>query len=186
MFWWTYGYKSCHKIIVSRQQVGLVSLAVSECLKLWFLVPSVRAFNFLNFMTESVSVDLYLSTHWWMYLSFIMSNFKTNCYTHFDIATNFIFIELYHACITIGYRYVMSVLDHIIKSPRVRFHRRLRRRRSANTFQLSGKTPQSNFFKPHMVDLWVWENFWHPFRWPKLPKWNAIYLVPTVKQEPLS
>ena len=33
-------------------------------------------------------------------------------------------------------------------------------------------------------------NFWHPFRWPwvkvtKLPKRNAIYLVPTVKCEPL-
>ena len=32
--------------------------------------------------------------------------------------------------------------------------------------------------------------FWHPFRWPwvkviKLPKRNAIYLVPTVKWEPL-
>ena len=42
----------------------------------------------------------------------------------------------------------------------VRF--RLRRRRSANTFQLSGKTPEANFFKPHMVDLWVWENFLAP------------------------
>ena len=32
--------------------------------------------------------------------------------------------------------------------------------------------------------------FWHPFRWPwvkvtKLPKRNAIYIVPTVKWEPL-
>ena len=50
----------------------------------------------------------------------------------------------------------------------VRFRRRLRRRRlrrrrrSANTFQLSGKTPEANFFKPHMVDLWVWENFLAP------------------------
>ena len=35
--------------------------------------------------------------------------------------------------------------------------RRLRRRRSLNTFQLSGKTPEANFFKPHMVNLWVWE-----------------------------
>ena len=49
----------------------------------------------------------------------------------------------------------------------VRFRRRLRRlrlhhRRSANTFQLSRKTPEANFFKPHMVDLWVWENFLAP------------------------
>ena len=43
----------------------------------------------------------------------------------------------------------------------VRF-RRLRRRRSANTFQLSGKTPEANFFKPHMVDLWVWEKILTP------------------------
>ena len=42
----------------------------------------------------------------------------------------------------------------------VRFHRR--RRRSANTFQLSGKIPEANFFKLHMVDLWVWENFFTP------------------------
>ena len=39
----------------------------------------------------------------------------------------------------------------------VHFRRRLCRRRSGNTFQLSGKTPKANFFKPHMVDLWVWE-----------------------------
>ena len=41
----------------------------------------------------------------------------------------------------------------------VRFRRRLRRRRrrSANTFQLSGKTPEANFFKPYMVDQWVWK-----------------------------
>ena len=37
-----------------------------------------------------------------------------------------------------------------------------------------------------MVDLWVWENFWHPSRWPwvkvtKLPKRDAIYLVFTIK-----
>ena len=55
----------------------------------------------------------------------------------------------------------------LIKSPRVteelivlvRFRRRcrrLRRRRSANTFQLSGKTSEANLFKPHMVHLWVW------------------------------
>ena len=59
----------------------------------------------------------------------------------------------------------------VIKSPRVtggllflvRFHHRLRRRRrSANTFQLSGKTHEANFFKPHMVDLWVWENILAP------------------------
>ena len=69
----------------------------------------------------------------------------------------------------------------------VRFRRR---RRSATTFQLSGKTPEANFFKPHEVNLWVWENFWHPFRWPlvnvtKLPKQGRIYLVPTIKWEPL-
>ena len=44
----------------------------------------------------------------------------------------------------------------------VRFrHRRLRRRlhhrRSANTFQLFGETPEANFFKPYIVNLWVWE-----------------------------
>ena len=36
------------------------------------------------------------------------------------------------------------------------------RRRSANTFQRSGKTCEANFFKPHIVDLWVWENFLAP------------------------
>ena len=66
---------------------------------------------------------------------------------------------------------------YVIKSPRltgghivlVRFRFRLRhcrlhrrRRRSANTFQHSRKTPEANFFKPHMVDLWVWENFLLP------------------------
>ena len=76
----------------------------------------------------------------------------------------------------------------VIKSPR--FLVRLRRRHSAHTFQLPGKTPEANFFKPHMVDLWVWEFFWHPSRWPwvkviKLPKRDAIYLVPTVKWERL-
>ena len=40
--------------------------------------------------------------------------------------------------------------------------RRLRRRRSANTFQLSEKTPEANFFKLHMVNLWVWENILAP------------------------
>ena len=47
----------------------------------------------------------------------------------------------------------------------VRFRRRLhrrRRRRSANIFRLSGKTPTANFFKPYIVDLWVWENFLAP------------------------
>ena len=44
----------------------------------------------------------------------------------------------------------------------VRFRRRLRRRRSANVFQLSGKTPEGNFFKPPMVDLWVWEFVFAP------------------------
>ena len=68
-------------------------------------------------------------------------------------------------------------MPKITKSPRVpgnllflvRFRRRLRcrrphrrHRRPANTFQLSGKTPEADFFKPHMVDLWVWENFWVP------------------------
>ena len=46
------------------------------------------------------------------------------------------------------------------KSPRViggflvlvRFRRR---RRSANTFKLSGEIPESNFLKQHMVDLWM-------------------------------
>ena len=32
---------------------------------------------------------------------------------------------------------------------------------SAN-FQLSGKTPEANFFKPHILDLWVCENFLAP------------------------
>ena len=47
----------------------------------------------------------------------------------------------------------------------VRFHRRLlhlRHRRSANTFHLPQKTPKANFFRPHMVDLWVWEIFLAP------------------------
>ena len=35
-------------------------------------------------------------------------------------------------------------------------------RLSANTFQLFGKTPEANFFKPHMVNLWVWEKFLVP------------------------
>ena len=36
------------------------------------------------------------------------------------------------------------------------------RRRSANTFQLSEKITEANFFKPHMVNLWVWENILAP------------------------
>ena len=53
-----------------------------------------------------------------------------------------------------------------------------------------GKTPEANFFKLHMLDLWVWEFFWHPYRWPwdkvtKLPNRDAIYLVPMIKWEPL-
>ena len=44
----------------------------------------------------------------------------------------------------------------------VRFRRRRLRRRSANTCQLSGKTPEANLFKPHMVDLWMREIFLAP------------------------
>ena len=55
-----------------------------------------------------------------------------------------------------------SLCNHIIKSPRVTggslflvcFHCR----HSANTFQLPGKTLEANFFKPHMLNVWVWEN----------------------------
>ena len=54
----------------------------------------------------------------------------------------------------------------MIKSPRVngglivigpfpRRRRRLHRRHSANTFQLSGTNPEANFFKLHVVNLWV-------------------------------
>ena len=60
----------------------------------------------------------------------------------------------------------------LIKSPRVTrglivfgpFRRRClsRCRHSANTFQLSGKIPEANLFKPHMVDLWVWEKILAP------------------------
>ena len=39
----------------------------------------------------------------------------------------------------------------------VRCRRRHRCRRSTNILQLFGKTPEANFFKPHMVNLWVWE-----------------------------
>ena len=43
---------------------------------------------------------------------------------------------------------------------RRRRHRHRLRRRSANTFQLSGKILEANFFKPYMVvDLWVWDFF---------------------------
>ena len=53
-----------------------------------------------------------------------------------------------------------------------------------------GKTPEANFFKLHMLDLWVGGIFLHPSRWhwvkvTKLPKRDAIYLVPTIKWEPL-
>ena len=47
----------------------------------------------------------------------------------------------------------------------VRFRRRLPRRRrcrSANILSLIGKTPEANFFKPHMVDLRVWGTFLAP------------------------
>ena len=56
---------------------------------------------------------------------------------------------------------MMTTVMALIKSSRVLFlvcflHRRrlrcrcrLRRRRSANTFELSRKTPEANFFNPH-------------------------------------
>ena len=55
-------------------------------------------------------------------------------------------------------------------------------------FSTFWENPEANFFKPHMVDLWVWENFWHPSRWPwvkvtKLPKWDTIYFVSMIKWE---
>ena len=72
----------------------------------------------------------------------------------------------------IGYRghVIANNLSYLwlMKSPGdllllVRFRRRrLRRRRSANAFQLSGKFPEANLFKPHMVDLWVLEKFLAP------------------------
>ena len=37
-----------------------------------------------------------------------------------------------------------------------------RRRHSASTFQLTGKTPEANSLKPHMVNLWVWETILAP------------------------
>ena len=63
--------------------------------------------------------------------------------------------------------YCVVVSLWLIKSPRITggfivicpFPPPPRHRRSANTFQLSRKTPEANFFKPHMVGLWVWENF---------------------------
>ena len=56
-----------------------------------------------------------------------------------------------------------AFLQTIFKSPQVTrdllFWVRFRRRhRSANTFQLSGKTSEDNFFKPHINKLWVCEN----------------------------
>ena len=41
-------------------------------------------------------------------------------------------------------------------------HRCHHHRCSANTFHFSGKKHQANFFKPHMVNLWVLENFLVP------------------------
>ena len=38
----------------------------------------------------------------------------------------------------------------------VRFRRRLR---SANIFQLSGKTPEANIFEPNMANLWLCQFF---------------------------
>ena len=60
-------------------------------------------------------------------------------------------------------------MSTIIKSPWVtgglivcvHFHR-CRHHSSANTFQLSRNTPEANSFKPHMVNLWVWEKFLAP------------------------
>ena len=55
--------------------------------------------------------------------------------------------------------------DEVIKSPRT-------------NFQFSWKNPAANYFRPQMVNLWVWEN-WHLFRWSwvkviKLPKRDSI------------
>ena len=86
------------------------------------------------------------------------------------------------------------VAKEVIKSPWVtgglNFLVHFRRRRSANTFQVSGENPEAYFFKPHMVNLLVWEKFWHPSGWPwvkvtKLPKQDRIYLGPTIKWVPL-
>ena len=40
------------------------------------------------------------------------------------------------------------------------------RSHSINTFQLLRKTPEANFFKPHMVNLWVWDQRVLPWPWP--------------------
>ena len=66
----------------------------------------------------------------------------------------------------------------------------LLRCRCANTFQLSGKTLQVISSNHTWLTYGCGKNFWHPSQWPwvkatKLPKWDAIYLVPTIKQEPL-
>ena len=53
----------------------------------------------------------------------------------------------------------------------------------------SGKTPEHNFFKPHMVDLWVWEKIFATHFGDlgsrSLCYRSAIHLVPIVKWEPL-
>ena len=64
------------------------------------------------------------------------------------------------------------------------------RRRSTNTCQLSGRTPEANLFKPLMVNLWMLEGFWYPSLWSwvkvtKLLKPDIFYLVPTKNWEPL-
>ena len=46
-------------------------------------------------------------------------------------------------------------------------------------FSTFRKTLEANFYKPHMVDLWVWENFLAIITKP--PKRDAIYFVPTIK-----
>ena len=90
------------------------------------------------------------------------------------------------------YFFLKIQIRWMIKSPRVTgwllFLIRFRRRRSANTFQLSAKTPEANFFITHTVNLWgVGKKSWYPPRWSwvKLPKRDRFYLVPTIKWEPL-
>ena len=50
----------------------------------------------------------------------------------------------------------------LVRFRHCRHHHRRRHHRSANTFQNSGKIPEANFVKPHMVNLWVWENVLAP------------------------
>ena len=64
------------------------------------------------------------------------------------------------------------------------------RRRSTNTYQLSRRRPEASLSKPHMVNLWMLEDFWYPSQWPwvkvpKLLKPDIFYLVPTKNWEPL-